>query len=316
MEGPTKQENNFEIPATEKTKNGNLISRLNKIAKKLTVYGSLTLSMYGAYTGFVNTSEKYTRAREIQEMKLEYEQLENEYGKRFSDMFYVASELGKEKREDGAQRTATSSIELKYNSFTADQVQQVLDTYPKGWVYNEVSSIEQSVEEKEAPKEYGLQDNQKVIADCSHDLYEKSKITFYNSTKERLDSYYVLSELLGHELAHANDWITDNEMSTEDRLELLTAITGRLDSEDRYKSNYVESIVNEDKQREKYLKAVEYWAEICSQYFSDPSSLHVKDFRIVDRVVQKSDLEFSPLFQKLDRTNLITSIIRSHVNTN
>lgn len=174
-----------------------------------------------------------------------------------------------------------------------ETMQQLLnETFPAEWVQGEVSAVTQESEPLIMAAEYGLPQDSEAIASCTSTPGEpESSIVFHGaSLKESAGSNL---DTLTHELAHANDWERDNTMTTEQRINLLTAIADRLASESRYQSPYVESITNEDGQLEQYLKAQEYWAEICREYFISPDGLHIDDFTIVDGALRQQDPQFS-----------------------
>jgi hypothetical protein len=132
---------------------------------------------------------------------------------------------------------------------------------------------------------------------------------------EQQDIHYLVEELITHELGHANDWSSDMEMSNEERLDLLLAVSDRLDAASRYDSSYVESIKNRNKRLERYFKAREYWAEICSAYFNDPDVLDVEDYILVDSVVKKSDPNFNCRKSSQERSQMIEkNIVRTPRN--
>lgn len=159
-------------------------------------------------------------------------------------------------------------------------------TFPRGWVSNEVVSIEQSDARDPLPERYGIKDSESA-ASCERGS-DRDTIVFHGASKDE-NIGWVLRDCLPHELGHANDWESDAEMSGEERMNLLLAIGERLGSKDRYQSSYVERINNPDEQYERYQKATEYWAEICAQYFRNPEAMDVKDFMLVDDRVRKVD---------------------------
>jgi len=120
---------------------------------------------------------------------------------------------------------------------------------------------------------------------------------------------YIIENILSHEMAHANDWVSDMELSNEERLDLLLAVGSRLDAVPRYGSNYVEAIENKNKKTERYFKAQEYWAEISAQYFRDPDELDAKDYLLVDGVVRKTDPNFNCRKSSRERKELIKKYV-------
>ncbi|MFC1662703.1 hypothetical protein ACFL04_00875 [Patescibacteria group bacterium] len=166
----------------------------------------------------------------------------------------------------------------------------ITETYPQNWVSTEVDTIAQYDETEPLPEKYGPKAGDEAAATYYHgDDY--NTIIMHAPTKEYAPDH-VLNDLLPHELGHANDWESDNDMSIEGRADMLLAIYERLQSDDRYQSAYVEAIENEDEKLEMYLKATEYWAEICAMYFSQPGELDQKDFELVDNWVREADPDF------------------------
>lgn len=179
-------------------------------------------------------------------------------------------------------------------------------TFPRGWVSNEVASIEQTDVRVPSDERYGIVGGEAAAA-CRRGQ-DRDTIVFYGGSKtEYMGS--VLRGTLPHELGHANDWESDAEMSGEERLDLLVAVGERLGSEDRYRSAYVEKINNPDEKRELYTKAVEYWAEICSQYFRNPEAMDVKDFQLVDARVRKVDPDYDADECRSERQEVVLDIL-------
>ena len=186
-------------------------------------------------------------------------------------------------------------------------VRGLLNSYPAGWVYGEVSKIEYRNEKMALGDQYGMP-GAEALATCSEAFENRSHIVFYAPANNHAKS--AIHGALSHELGHANDWERDNEMEIEERLDLLKAIGERIHAPDRFQSGYVEKISNADKYLENYSKATEYWAEITAQYFTDPGQLNIKDAQLVQRHIQKTDPHFS-----LDRAmKLRDSVLASSAN--
>ena len=188
----------------------------------------------------------------------------------------------------------------------------LVKTFPQGWVRNEVLSIRQIDEEKAESKRSDAKglEGWEVIAGIRHGAGHWGQIRLYSPIKE-----YKLFSVLGfiaHELGHANDWEHDNEMSIEERMDMLLAVSERLQAEDRFYSHYVESIENENPQAELYLKAKEYWAMICEQYYREPLMLSIEDALLVEEHIKKSDPDFDFLSARLARDSILAAGIESH----
>ena len=176
---------------------------------------------------------------------------------------------------------------------------KILETYPDGWVIGEVVSITQEARNAPMPERYGLAKG------------STSTAAFYSGTEritfDTKPHPYEILDILAHELGHANDWESDEEMTDEERLDLLLAVGDRIDDEDRYRSSYVESIKNKDRERERYLKATEYWAEICEAYFTQPYNLNAKDYALVEARVKRHDPEFNDVEARFHQAKLVYS---------
>lgn len=107
-------------------------------------------------------------------------------------------------------------------------------------------------------------------------------------------------DTLSHELGHVVDWGNSRAKTSQQRVEMALEISERLEADDRYKSEYVESWINSDslnihadtkklseEERGKmlnYIKAVEYWAEIYRHFKDgDFKENHPRDFELVMR---------------------------------
>lgn len=217
----------------------------------------------------------------------------------------IAHESDPEKSKPDSLQT--TPVETKTGTFDEKEIRELLvTTYPKGWVENEVSSIEQVGESQKMPERYGT--GGEVAGICAGGQgKERSQIVLLRPTRSD-DAKYVLNDLIPHELGHANDWNNDSEMTSAERVNLLISVGERLDDSDRFRSWYVEHIQNKDGQHERYTRATEYWAEICAAYFSTPDFMNIKDFELVDGVVKKGDPKYNLRFnnsQRAQRENLV-----------
>jgi hypothetical protein len=97
---------------------------------------------------------------------------------------------------------------------------------------------------------------------------------------------------ISHEVAHANDWIRNRKLSSEERLDLALAVAKRVSAPNRFKSAFVEKIGGRTPEEQMFDRSVEYFAEISAQYISDASKLSVEDFIIVDYLARRGDAKF------------------------
>ena len=198
------------------------------------------------------------------------------------------------KVETAADSLDVSAIETVEGSLGKAKFRhEMRESFPKGWLDDEVESISQIPLRRDTDDQYGLGKGWETAAYCADGAtHGKSQIVLLGVTKEKGISN-LITRILPHELGHANDWENDSQLSPEERVALLLAVNNRVQSAERYMSYYVESIRNKEPELERYLKAKEYWAEICQAYFDNPEHMDIHDFQLVDRVVKKSDPQFS-----------------------
>lgn len=197
--------------------------------------------------------------------------------------------------------TETKHIETRDGDIDHETLRTILkETYPIGWVEDEIRIVESSPKRKPMPAKYGM--GGVALASCYRDIDGKSEIVFHVDSRDESKEYVIGT--IGHELAHANDWISDDHLTATEGEELRNRIKSRLRSPDRFLSSYVEEINNANEEEELETKAIEYWAEICEQYFDDATKLSVEDFNIVDGHIKKTDRLFGWLGAKERRYRL------------
>lgn len=121
--------------------------------------------------------------------------------------------------------------------------------------------------------DYGVEGNEAAHAD-----YGKREIVISGGSIE-LSKDAVLKNLL-HEGGHLS-FENNILLSDEDKLRLIQNIKNRVVSSNRFVSNYVEEIKNEDKKKELLNKTVEYFPEIIQAYYSGDISLPKEDAEIL-----------------------------------
>lgn len=282
-----------------KTKQEQIDKKLTEAEKSERVLRKKMKEIKELFNGYVEFTAKFKR--ELEKLRETNEEAEEEAetftffeGARDIRKPEEAKENAKNETEDKQDQVQISDFYV-FNKIKIDKTsvkKMVKETFPDSWIRGEVGEIVQLNREKKLPQKYG-DIKGRIVADCDTGAGYKNraKITFYAPSRER--GFTDVSEVLSHELAHANDWERDNEMSKEERADLLLSIAKRVKAEDRFMSSYVESIENKDKKMEFYLKTTEYFAEICEIYFSHPEDLHFKDFKIADDYIRKTDPDFN-----------------------
>ena len=274
------------------------------------------------YLKFKNERESFNEEIEKLNQKDNYEKILYYYGTQFRDEL-TGSDDRKLKSNVSPHIESIPTFTGENNKMDSSFIAKIFnETFPKSWVEGEVSAIKYNSLDKPISYASLESNNAKTWADFNRNNKE---ITFYKPA-ETSSTYENINKCLTHELGHANDWCSDNETSLKDRMELLLAITDRLNSPDRYESSYVENIGISEKsmlekyvafshnekyspeQEQRYNKATEYWAEICSVYFSSPTMLNYEDFKLVDDWVKKNDPNFNNEQAKNKRFDMIITL--------
>jgi len=177
-----------------------------------------------------------------------------------------------------------------------------------------------SKEYEKMPEQYGSNLSQSGHkAGQAEDFGRAVRVYFnkelYGENKDKLSkrlNAIQIAAVIFHEVGHCNSWISDSEMSLIERLRMLKLITERVNSEDRFNSAYVEAIESPNGKKEtQYIKATEYWAEICGKYFAAPEAFKTenpKDFKIVDEFIKKQ----SPGFDIFETIKKIQKLANKH----
>ncbi|MFA5854458.1 MAG: hypothetical protein WC866_05260 [Patescibacteria group bacterium] len=177
---------------------------------------------------------------------------------------------------------------------TPERLHLILSTLPGGFVEGDVASIGFRDKKYKLDKSYGEELHRNAegaaTAEGGHGT-SGTRIVFWRGMKGH-PSMKIWNGTLLHEVAHANDWRTDSDLSSEDRTALKAAVMARVAAEDRFKSPYVEAISNnDDDAQELETKAVEYWAEIVEEYLKG-GVLPEADEELVQKHIAKQDPDF------------------------
>lgn len=207
----------------------------------------------------------------------------------FWDRDFLDKRLQKEEQENGLKAEIKGFDKMP--GWTNEKVQQEIESkLGKRWSYQNVSSFEYVDEEKKwdtfnlAGQAYS--DNLSGI--------------FYKSGAENIKLYQMdhipeteeLNEIVGHEIAHHNDWESNNRMPLQERLQFMREVLEHFKSPERFHSVYVEiDTPNEFKGRfsEEWIKhrqLREYWAVLNERYDVHGEALkknQPQDYELVER---------------------------------
>ncbi len=185
-----------------------------------------------------------------------------------------------ESAEKTAELKGINAEKLKKIGIDAETVKSALNNLPEQW-QKKIGSISGKEKIEKVQKKYGLSKDYLTAATATYDYGTGiTDIEFY-----KLPGGWSKKDVqikLTHEAAHANDWKA-RYRNVPERINMMYENLKRVKSTDRFRSGYVESIKNADKQYELSLKTGEYWAEITKQYFSDKEELPKQDRNLVEQ---------------------------------
>lgn len=172
----------------------------------------------------------------------------------------------------------------------------LLKTYPKNWL-ERVKGLVLVPYQLEAPTEYNVKGRAIAIADKRGEP-GGAEIVF----SQNLSNVF---SAMSHELGHANDWLNRTDLPQAYRIKLLRLVVERLDKGDRYRSPYVESIINKNPQKQLMHRATEYWGEIIQFYFDQPKEAKTRlspyDLDLIEKFLRDVAPDFNPETAALER---------------
>lgn len=168
--------------------------------------------------------------------------------------------------------------------------------YPQEWL-SKVRGIRMVPFELDVAEEYNLKDGQgksksKALANVvGRGELGGSTLSFSQDIKNFFSA-------ASHELGHANDWLGRTDLPDEYRIKLLYNVIKRVESPDRFNSAYVESISNQEPEKQLMYKATEYWAEIVGEYLDHPKEAKTRlapaDITLIEQHLKVTAANFDP----------------------
>jgi hypothetical protein len=239
------------------------------------------------YISYYQNNEDY---KEVRDYVVETIGEENTYN--IESFSFINNEFYEEGNNEKNVVIRSEIVGDDFNKMIDDVFEPNSDMLPEN-ITNEIAFIQFVDVEKKIPEKYGhkLQGN-----DVGGSSYVYHVEINKNDLKDGdAQSYASSFGTIFHEISHCNDWYKDQEMNPKERLDLVKSIIERLKSDDRFMSDYVENIENNNPYEEMDIKTQEYFAEIGEAYFMSPKELkesHPKDFEIIDSIVKKHDSDF------------------------
>lgn len=301
------------------------IKKLERIARNAVVWGMVSIAGIMAARGFKEEFDykNYKESAKIED-KTNYEETKKEIIKKIGEKGIRMIELGNKEaffnRKEKAEKPVIKNFEhIGLDSSVLEKIWKDGNTYPKRWIDGEVKSIEYC-EKKLYIENYGPEFEGKETHAVMGRYSEKILVNINKEEMKHFEKRDLIDGLdfrVSHELGHSNDWKTDNELSLVERAQLLKEILSRMESKRPFKSimsefigekSYHQKIQKANTEEENMLRAKEYWAEICEEYFNLPDRLqkeYSEDFAIVDKYVKKNDPNFDPFLAKEKRSSIL-----------
>lgn len=195
------------------------------------------------------------------------------------------------------------------NQVTNEDMRKATSTsfFPQGWM-KQFASIAY-VHKVVSLGENIFQRGQNTLKDKGDEIVLFDMVMDHEETDaERLRymKLWILLNVLQHETCHSNDWWTRAPRTFTDRIELLSRVIERTESDDAYSEHVVSdaqgfgvpyhSLYKSDDIRLQKIVYAEYFADICREYLSDQEDFkkrYPKDWAIVDEWIKKYDPEFN-----------------------
>ncbi len=189
--------------------------------------------------------------------------------------------------------------------YSVVELKEFLDkTYPEHYIDNQVSQIE-FIPEANA-NFLGNAEPKGFFSLIGKADDVRTPLKVYLSKKDATEEFFLY--VVEHEINHASDWNNNTSLTSGERILMLKDISERIESSDRFLSEYVEGInlsvlgqhVTRDlsgmtsevkEQYLGYIKTIEYWPEISKAYFLDKDKFkveHPSDFAVVEKWINAS----------------------------
>jgi len=177
---------------------------------------------------------------------------------------------------------------------------KIFNLFPNKWTLD----MEIVFEDRDKKLQNTTLENKLVWGEESFDG-EKKKfiICIYKSALTAYKNSEMLDDTISHELAHANDWRSNKELDTWEKVEFFKSVVTRYNAKDRYHDawadEYIGNINFDSKEATAYNQIIEYWAIIVGVYISkDSTKLPEADKALVQSILNRTNSGFEQIKQK------------------
>jgi len=250
--------------------------------------------------------------KEQQSLTERVESILQNYGVNEMAYVYTAHEEHNTPEEEQVEQPDTVAISnFEAAGLSSDSLRKIWseEYYPKGSIKDQIQSVEY------VDSTYSESDTSDIYR-AGH-IKGGEKITFFRPEDFHeftpMDLVFAFDDTFGHELTHANDWVSDKE------LDLIERVNFMYDAHTTFKqSTFRDSIdVNSLKDleglsgKEQHQVLREWFADIGELYFSTPEEFktrHPDEYSLADKWLTKNDPDFDPAEAVMNRSILYDDI--------
>lgn len=218
--------------------------------------------------------------------------------------------------EQGEARVELRNLEKLNPEFTDKNVREILDTLPRGWLGKDL-----------VLKYFDHKGPNNAVAGRQREILTPglNVIGIFKDASKKTAA--EICEAIFHEVAHANDWDGNWQLISKDENQFKDEVLSRMQSADRFFSDYVENTDWEKMEEPAYVderpvelkKACEYWATIAKTYLMSPDPekvLPAADVALVKKIIGATDPTFDQKQSFENRSALLNKMETSEVRRN
>lgn len=296
---------------------------IKKIAKALTAFVAAGIMTFGAGTQIVEAMKGDSSAKKYIEYSERYaERKESNAGKLGENLRYLEQRFSPlvighlmkacQVAETGDRLPTNPKISgFEKIGISNERLRELWSNkfYPAGTIEGNIEDVRFSDESRKSSADYNIPNYS--AAETKPFVPE---IAFYQSSENTAGKKDVLETLdwhFSHELGHLIDWDSLRSLSPGERVEFLSDVSKVFEKSGSYRDplGYIESINNQDKQKENYYKTNEYWATLCETYLTFPESAKAiflpDEIRLIEKWFLQKDKSFDPIKAHAEREAFI-----------
>ncbi len=176
--------------------------------------------------------------------------------------------------------------------------------FPSGWISGKISSISYASPNSGKDGLLGQNLRQPGVFD-EITIFNIEPSGDFSGERGKYAMHGLVLKVLRHEVCHSNDWGTTTPQTFTERIDLLSDIINRAESNDPYRGHLVSNKETElvpyhttygnETRKERITSYKEYFADVCEAYLSNADELkdtYPEDYKIIDTWIQTTDKNF------------------------